>query len=151
MGIFGRDDRKTNRNNDPSNGPKRQPAVSTAQGAGITVISSDNVFEGTISGSGDIQIEGELRGKVDGTGTVRVAVQGKVTGSLAARTVAVAGSVKGDILAGETIELDASATVEGDITAPRIRVAEGATFDGQVHMKSPTNTPAAGGRSESDN
>ena len=36
-------------------------------------------------------------------------------------TVAVAGSVKGDILAGETIELDASATVEGDITAPRIR------------------------------
>jgi cytoskeletal protein CcmA (bactofilin family) len=140
MGIFGRDDRNKQPRPVPSSSAKRQPAAAQPQGAGITVIAADSVIEGTISGAGDIQIEGELRGKVDSTGAVRVASQGKVAGSLAARTVVVAGSVHGDILAGETIELDVSSTVEGDMTAPRIRVAEGATFDGQVHMKSPPSS-----------
>jgi cytoskeletal protein CcmA (bactofilin family) len=140
MGIFGRDDRNKQPKPAPPSSAKRQPAAAQHQGAGITVIAADSVIEGTISGGGDIQIEGELRGKIDSTGAVRVAAQGKVTGSLAARTVVVAGSVHGDILAGETIELDVSSTVEGDMTAPRIRVAEGATFDGQVHMKSPPSS-----------
>jgi len=137
MGIFGRDERNNHNKKAQSATASRQPSASTGPVATTTIIANGNQIEGTITGAGDIQIEGKMDGKIDATGTVRVAPQGRVKGSLAACTVVVAGNVYGDILAGETIELEASATVEGDITAPRIRVAEGATFDGQVHMKSP--------------
>ena len=143
MGIFRRDDRTSQSKAAASAALSHRLATSTDPVASTTVIAGGNQFEGTITGSGDIQIEGEFKGKVDGTGTLRVTAQGRVNGSLAARTVVVAGNVHGDILAGETIELEASATVEGDITAPRIRIAEGATFDGQVHMKSPPTTSSA--------
>lgn len=137
MGIFGRDERS----------PQSKPAAATPSGrqqtagqppqAGNSVIARGNRVEGTISGSSDIEIQGEFKGTVDGTGHLRVAAQGVVDGNLAARTVVVSGTVQGDILAGETIQLETSATVEGNITAPRIRIADGATFEGKVHMKSP--------------
>jgi cytoskeletal protein CcmA (bactofilin family) len=134
MGIFGRDDRTT-----PSK-PSVQPAKDRPQtpphgSEGTTVIARGNRIDGTISGSGDIQIDGELEGSVDGTGTVRVAPQGRVEGTLKARVVMIAGAVRGDTVATEAAQLASSAKVEGNITSPRIQIAEGARFDGQVLMK----------------
>ena len=135
MGIFGRDERSPQATPDPPASSGRQRTTNQPADAGCSIVAGSNRFEGTISGSGDIEIEGELKGTVDGTGRLRVATGGSVEGNLAARTVVVAGAVRGDILAGETIELEASASVEGNITAPRIRIADGASLEGKVHMK----------------
>ena len=43
----------------------------------------------------------------------------------------------GDVSADEKVELVASATVDGNIKAPKIVVAEGARFRGSVDMGSP--------------
>ncbi len=142
MGIFGRDERNSQSKPEAATPSGRQQAAGQTASGGNTVIARGNRIEGTISGSSDIQIEGELKGVVDGTGHLRVASQGLVEGNLAARTVVVAGTVRGDILAGETIQLETSATVEGNITAPRIRIADGATFEGKVHMKNPDRPTA---------
>jgi cytoskeletal protein CcmA (bactofilin family) len=56
--------------------------------------------------------------------------------------VVVAGTVAADITADEKIELEASARVDGNITAPRILIKDGATFKGQVNMKDPDSRPA---------
>lgn len=142
MGIFSRDD-QDNPTKPQVQAPKPRPQVPPAHAAeGTTVIAHGNRIEGTISGSGDIQIDGDLKGAVDGTGTVRVAPQGRVEGTVKARVVMVAGNLKGDIVATEAAQLDSSAKVEGNITAPRIRIAEGATFDGQVFMKDVTGKHA---------
>ncbi len=137
MGIFGRDERNSHSKHPASTPSGSQQEAGLTPSAGSTVIARGNRIQGTITGSSDVEIEGELKGAVDGTGHLKVAAQGVVEGNLAARTVVVAGTVRGDILAGETIQLETSATVEGNITAPRIQMADGATFEGEVHMKSP--------------
>ena len=53
--------------------------------------------------------------------------------------------MNGDISADDRVELVASANVEGNIKAPKIVVAEGAKFRGNVDMGSrvPKEEPAA--------
>ena len=65
--------------------------------------------------------------------------------SVHGRAVIVAGRVIGDITADDKIELQPTAEVDGDITAPRILIEDGATFRGKVTMKppEPRHEPAA--------
>ncbi|HOC41972.1 MAG TPA: polymer-forming cytoskeletal protein [Thermoanaerobaculales bacterium] len=136
MGIFGRDEHPTSsKTSAQGSAGGRSHGPSAAQPGGSTVIARGNRIEGTISGSSDIQVDGELQGSIEGSGVVRVAPQGRVEGTVAGRVVVVAGTVRGDISAAETAELESSAKVTGNITAPRIRIADGASFDGQVLMK----------------
>jgi len=139
MGIFGRDERSPgSRSSSQASSSGRSHAGSAAHASGSTVIARGNRVEGSISGAADIQVDGELQGSIDGSGVVRVAPEGRVEGTLAGRVVMVAGTVRGDISAAETAELESSAKVFGNITAPRIRIADGASFDGQVFMKEAT-------------
>jgi cytoskeletal protein CcmA (bactofilin family) len=136
MGIFGRDEHPSPgkiSTHAPTGG--RSHSASAGLPGGSTVIARGNRIEGTISGSSDIQVDGDLQGSIDGSGVVRVAAQGRVEGTVGGRVVVVAGVVRGDIGAAETVELESSAKVTGNITAPRIRIADGASFDGQVFMK----------------
>ena len=55
-----------------------------------------------------------------------------VVADLIARDVTVAGSVKGNVLGSGKVELKKSSTVEGDITAPRFSMEEGAVLMGKV-------------------
>ena len=139
MGIFGRDERSPgSRSSTLTTSGARSHAGAAAHASGSTVIARGNRVEGSISGAADIQVDGELQGSIDGSGVVRVAPEGRVEGTLAGRVVMVAGTVRGDISAAETAELESSAKVFGNITAPRIRIADGASFDGQVFMKEAT-------------
>jgi cytoskeletal protein CcmA (bactofilin family) len=140
MGIFGRDE--------PN--PEQQPAQPTAtpatspipQDAGDrTVIARPSKIEGRVSGSGEIVVNGLVNGTIDATGTVRVADQGRVEATVHGKVVTVAGAVTGDITADERIELEPSARVDGNITAPRILIKDGATFRGQVNMREPVKQP----------
>jgi cytoskeletal protein CcmA (bactofilin family) len=54
-----------------------------------------------------------------------------------AKNVTVEGRLNGDVSADDRVELVASATVDGNIKAPKIVVAEGAKFRGSVDMGKP--------------
>jgi cytoskeletal protein CcmA (bactofilin family) len=103
----------------------------------MTVITNSNNIKGTIRGSGDVRIEGQVNGKIDITGQLVIAEGGAAEAKIAARAVTVAGGVVGDILAADRIELAPTAVVEGNMTAPRILITDGATFRGQVLMQDP--------------
>ncbi len=141
MGLFGRDE--TARRSTPTDG---QTAPSNASSPAPekgdrTVIASSVHFEGTLQGSGEILVHGKLTGTIDGSSTIHVAARGSVNAAVHGRSVVVAGTVKGDITADERIELEPSAKVDGDITAPRILIKDGATFRGQVNMQAPPDRP----------
>jgi len=137
MGIFGRDEH-TPESEPATQKPTKTPAPQDSQtGTGRTIISGANTLEGTVAGSGDVQVDGRINGAVDTTGHILIADQGVVEGKIKASTVTVAGRVRGDITGTERIELYPSSKVEGNITAPRILINDGATFDGKVFMKDP--------------
>jgi len=141
MGIFGRDE--ANPDQQPAQTTTRpSPSPTTPEAPDRTVIARPSKIEGRISGSGEIIVNGLVNGTIEATGTVKVAEQGRVEATVHGKTVSIAGTVNGDITADEKIELEASAHVDGNITAPRILIKDGATFKGQVNMREPERRPS---------
>ena len=62
--------------------------------------------------------------------------EGVVTGPIEAPVVRIGGRVIGDVAASDRVEVSPSGSLEGDITAPRVVIAEGAFFKGKVAMRS---------------
>ncbi len=141
MGIFGRDEQGHDQQPaQPS--AKPGPSAASASTGDRTIVARPTVVEGRLSGSGEIVVNGMVKGTIDGGGGVAIAEQGRIEATIHGRTVAIAGTVVGDITADERIELETTARVEGNITAPRILIRDGASFKGQVNMKEPDRRPA---------
>jgi cytoskeletal protein CcmA (bactofilin family) len=141
MGIFGRDG--ANPDQQPAQSEARQSASpTTPEATDRTVIARPSKIEGRISGSGEIVVNGFVSGTIEAAGTVKVGEMGRVEATVHGKVVSVAGAVVGDITADEKIELEISARVDGNITAPRILIKDGANFRGQVNMRKPENRPS---------
>lgn len=110
-----------------------RPSQSTAADA-ATLIGPGIFVRGRVSGEEDLHIEGRLEGSVELTETVYVAPGGIVVATVQARDVVVSGVVVGNVTAEDSVTLNAGAKLVGDITAPRVIVADGAAFSGNVAM-----------------
>lgn len=110
-------------------------------------VGSTVVIKGELRAQEDVVIAGRIEGTiiVDGH-LVMVEPGGHVAADVTARGIVVSGHVNGTLIAEERIELRSSAQVEGEITAPRIAMADGAIFRGRVEMAKETarqKTPLA--------
>jgi len=107
-------------------------------------ITSGLTLKGEISGREDLWIGGKVDGKLRmETARVVIGPSGKVHGEIEAREIVVEGNVDGDLLAAERLEIAATGTVEGDASAPRVALAEGAIFNGGVEVVRAGESPAA--------
>jgi cytoskeletal protein CcmA (bactofilin family) len=98
------------------------------------------VIKGELHAQEDVTIAGRVEGTIHVDGhTVTVHAGGHVAGDITARAVIVAGTVDGHVRAAERLQLQASADVRGDLAAPRIGIADGASFEGRVEMPASTN------------
>jgi cytoskeletal protein CcmA (bactofilin family) len=93
-------------------------------------------IDGTVTGSEPVLVEGTIKGAINLTNDLRVGVKARVEAKVHAKNVVVEGKLTGDISADDRVELVASATVDGNIKAPKIIVAEGAKFRDSVDMGS---------------
>ena len=114
--------------------PTRAPSTS---GEPATIGPSITI-KGEVSGDEDLLIQGRVNGSVDlKEQSVTVGREGRVEADISGRVVTVEGEVDGDLVAQEQIILRSSARVEGDITAPRVVLEDGARFRGLVDMGEP--------------
>ena len=100
-------------------------------------------IDGTVTGSEPVLIEGTVRGKINLSGELRIGTKARIEATVHAKSVTVEGKLTGDVSADDRVELVASATVDGNIKAPKIVVAEGARFRGSVDMGSAKPAAAA--------
>ena len=103
-----------------------------------TVLAEDFDFKGTLNFDKSLMIKGRLSGDVNATGDLYIDEGAVVEARVKANIVSLKGTVKGDILADTRVELFASASVDGDITAPDIVMESGCSFNGICTMKSPS-------------
>ncbi|MBX7115182.1 MAG: polymer-forming cytoskeletal protein [Myxococcaceae bacterium] len=99
-----------------------------------TVIGSSIVIDGEISGDEDLVIQGTVKGKISLKESLYVENSGVVEADIDTQNVEIAGRVTGNILASDKVELKTDCRVVGDIKAPRILIADGASFKGNVDM-----------------
>jgi cytoskeletal protein CcmA (bactofilin family) len=121
---------------DPAPSARTEVRVGNVVPAGGTFIGPNVTIEGTVTGTEPISIEGTVRGRIDLQSDLVVGTKARIEATVHARNVTVEGKLTGDISADDRVELVASATVDGNIKAPKIVVAEGAKFRGSVDMGS---------------
>lgn len=104
-----------------------------AQGGGY--ISRSLKVTGSVSGSGDLYVDGTVDGKIDlADRRVTIGEAGVVTAEVQAGEIRVMGALEGVASAAERIEVAQTGSVEGEVTTKRIKIEEGARFEGSVKI-----------------
>ena len=101
---------------------------------GVTVIGAGIQVNGRVSGEEDLHVEGRLEGSVALTETFHVASGGVVMAEVKARDVVVSGVLVGNVTADDSVTLNPGGKLVGDIAAPRLIIADGAAFSGNISM-----------------
>jgi cytoskeletal protein CcmA (bactofilin family) len=99
-----------------------------------SVIGEGTSFTGTLRVDGSILIQGEFEGTLTASESVIVGKTGNVRAGLNVRDAAVAGKVKGKIVAREKVELQTGAHLDGDVFAKSFMIEEGVYFHGNCSM-----------------
>jgi cytoskeletal protein CcmA (bactofilin family) len=91
------------------------------------------VVEGRITSSQDLTIDGRVEGTIEvGDHMLIVGPRAAVKANLVAKSILISGTVIGNITATDRLDLQATASVEGDVSSPRLVMVEGAIVKGNV-------------------
>ena len=94
--------------------------------------------KGDITGEEDLIIEGRVEGMVRlEKHRVTIGASGDVQADIVARSILLAGTVRGNLIAGERVEIAASGRLTGDVHAPRLLMGEGAFVHGRIETGPP--------------
>jgi cytoskeletal protein CcmA (bactofilin family) len=100
--------------------------------------------QGRIISSQDLTIDGRVEGTIElGNHSLTVGSGAEVKADLAAQRVIISGTVTGNVTATDIVDLRATGSVEGDIVAPRLIMADGAEVRGRVDAAGKRNNPVA--------
>jgi cytoskeletal protein CcmA (bactofilin family) len=92
-------------------------------------------INGDISGDENLIIEGKVEGKIHlAAHQVDVGQSGTVKADIKAKTIKIAGEVRGDLIGTEKVVILRSGNVHGNIVAPRMTLEDGAIFKGSIDM-----------------
>lgn len=105
---------------------------------GMANIGKSITIKGDLTGNEDIVVEGTVEGKVDlPNNQLTIGANGTAKAEITAKTIVVIGKVSGNVHGTERVEIQATGVVEGDVSAARLIVAEGAVLNGSIHMTQP--------------
>jgi cytoskeletal protein CcmA (bactofilin family) len=103
----------------------------------VSVIGPTLVFKGELSADEDLVIQGTIEGTIaHHKKNLTVGKEGRVKADINAASVVIEGHVEGDIHGDDFVELAKSAVVTGNIFCGRIKMADGARFNGSIEMGS---------------
>jgi cytoskeletal protein CcmA (bactofilin family) len=101
------------------------------------------IIKGELSGSEDLTIEGQVEGKIElKQNILTIGPNGKIKAQVSAKAVVVLGQVQGNITATERVDIRDNGSVDGDLSAPRVAIADGAHFRGAIDMQKSAGKPA---------
>ncbi|MFW2405315.1 MAG: bactofilin family protein [Gammaproteobacteria bacterium] len=107
-------------------------------------------INGDLQGEEDLRIEGDVNGTVRlHNNTLTIGQEGKIRADVYAKSVVVDGVMEGDVYSSERVAIRKSATVLGNITAPRVALDDGARFKGSIEMD-PDAVEKALGKTDTD-
>ena len=116
--------------------PRVEPVQPVQQEKTNVNIGKSVIIKGELSGSEDLTIEGQVEGKIElRQNVLTIGPNAKIKAQVLARAVVVEGTVQGNISTSEKIEIRDKGSVEGDLSSPRVAIADGAHFRGSIDMQ----------------
>lgn len=118
-------------------GPRRPSASERPAMRDVVNIGKSVVIKGELSGSENLTIEGQFEGKIElRDNALTVGPNGRIKAELLfAKSVDILGRVTGKVQAVDVVSIRENGAVDGDITSPRLAIADGAHFRGSVDMR----------------
>ena len=129
--------------------PAVEPTTSGSRAMTESETLARDIKEGTLSGfvgggtvvTGEanfkamMRVDGHLSGRVSSTsGTLIVGANGKVDANIEVAVAVIHGTINGDIIATQRLELGRAAKVHGNIQTPSLIIEQGAIFEGSCKM-----------------
>jgi cytoskeletal protein CcmA (bactofilin family) len=98
-------------------------------------VGNGTVVTGETSFKAMLRIDGQLSGRISSTsGTLVIGTNGRVDANIEVAVATIHGTVNGDIIATQRLELGRSAKVSGNVSAPSLMIETGAVFEGSCKM-----------------
>lgn len=114
--------------------PAAPPAPAPAA-AKAAVIGPGIEIDGTIGGSENLLVEGQVKGHIQLIShEVTIGKSGRVKADIAARVIRISGQVTGDLSGEEKVIISGTGNVRGNVKAPRVVLEDGAIFKGSIDM-----------------
>src|SRR5213596_386313 len=115
----------------------------------IVNIGKSVVIKGELNGSEDLTIEGYVEGTIQLRDNVlTIGPNGRIKAQVFAKAVIVLGEVHGNVTASDKVDIRDNGSVDGDLIAPRVAIAEGAHFRGSVDMQRKGGQPQVQGQGQ---
>src|SRR5258708_8654508 len=93
-------------------------------------------MKGEVTGSEDLTMEGHVEVKIElRQNVLTIGPNGKIKAQVFAKSVVILGEVTGNVTASEKVDLRDNGSIDGDIAAPRVAIAEGAHFRGSIDLQ----------------
>ena len=92
-------------------------------------------FEGKLSFTGAVRIDGRFKGEIFTEGTLIVGEAANIESKVHVSQIIISGEIRGNIVADEKIEIHAPGKVFGNIQAPILVIDEGVVFEGNCRMQ----------------
>ena len=101
----------------------------------VVVFGPGTAFNGVLKFSETLCIQGKFKGTIEAAG-VLIVDKGAVveTDHISVSSLTVHGTVTGAVHAVDKVDMLQGAEVRGDVSAARLRIADGVLFDGQCSM-----------------
>lgn len=102
-----------------------------------SVIGPSVRVEGDLISEGNLQVLGQVTGKVNTLMNLTVGESARIQANIQAQNATIAGVVEGDIKVTDTLSILETGKVLGNILCAKLGVREGAYFAGQCSMNEP--------------
>ena len=110
-------------------------AASYERSTGLATIGPSIYIKGDLTGEEDLVIQGRVEGTINlKQNNLTIGQEGDINANIYALTVTVEGTLKGDIYGEEKVVIKKSGNVNGNVTAPRVSLEDGARFKGSMDM-----------------
>lgn len=110
---------------------KKAEKLPETRSSSFNLIAAGTEVSGDITTAGDLRIDGRIMGNVSCTAKLVIGDGGDITGNINCCSGEISGTVQGQIIAKEFLQLNQSALIKGDIEAMRFIVEDGASINGR--------------------
>jgi cytoskeletal protein CcmA (bactofilin family) len=118
--------------------PVRYAGTDARSGARLIMnLGTSIVIKGDLSASEDLTLYGKMEGTVTlhGGHTLTIGRHADIRAAIDAKAVVIQGAVTGNVTAREKVEIQTTGSVAGDVSSPRLAIADGASIRGKVHVE----------------
>lgn len=102
--------------------------------ADLTTIGDTIIINGEFKSEEDVSIKGKIIGRIETSSDLFVEESGVLEAEITTRNIDIRGKIVGNITASDRFEIHPGGDVTGDVRAPRVVLADGARYKGNIDM-----------------